>query len=107
MGAVLYYGYYPKEIAKTEYFPFLNQYPDGNEMNGKHLKKEFIEILNKDGQFNEEGDCWIFTDINKIMELAKYADERMCDYVCNPNDYYYSNKDVVDINNSVFIIWHR
>jgi len=103
MGATLYFHRYPKACDNPKIIPFLSIF-DFQNCNGK-LPKEFYDSCREFGEYNAEGDCYIFRDNIRLFEFAerKEVPASIADYI---SGVYPSPRDP-DYEDSIFIIWIR
>lgn len=95
MGATIYYDYYPKKCNDADIIPYLNEYRNEEDINGKHLSEEFYEELRKNGKHYTGSNCYV---LNNPIEFAglQYCPDQISDYICEN----YNEHDC-------FIIWIR
>ena len=99
MGRTLYCAYYPKKCNDKEILPFLECYDSRLcELNGKHVPENFYKTCRELSEYDEDNDCYIFSDSAKLLEFAgrESTPSTLSDCICeNYNDNY------------IFIIWIR
>ena len=97
MGVSLYCNYYPNKCNDAEILPFLSTDTD-MDWNGKHMPVGFYDNCRELATYNEDANCYIFADVNKLFEFAGRTEtpSDMSDYITNNYQ-----KDWV------FIIWVR
>lgn len=105
MGIDLHYGFYSKKCNDKEVLPYLDasnydaDYGTTRWFNGKHMPEGFYDTCREFAIDDEENNCYIFDDVNRLFEFASRPEVpvRMSDYITNCYD------DKVPI----FIIWIR
>lgn len=96
MGVTLYYDYYPKECHNDKILKYLKK-DEGGDCSGKR-SENFYEQCNACADWNEYGQCWIFSDVYKLFQFAAEQDVPAC------MSYYIAQWFA---NDMVFIIWKR
>lgn len=96
MSVTLYYDYYPKECNNDKILERLKE-NEGGDCSGKR-SENFYEWCNACADWNTYGQCWIFSDANKLFQFAAEQDVPpfMADYITR----WFAD-------DMVFIIWKR
>ena len=69
MSATLYYRFYPKKCMDKDILPFLDYY-NSYDLHGNHMPKGFYDVCRELSVRDEENECYIFDDYNKLFEFA-------------------------------------
>ena len=97
MSVDLHYQYYPVECIHPRVLPYLNMeldlWCDGNRM-----PEGFYMTCDQYGDWDEQNDCWIFMEANKLFEFARRAE--VPDVIASYITVYYNSDEV-------FILWKR
>ena len=97
MSRTVYCGYYPNKCNDNDILKYLN-YDSIYDCSYDHLSDDFYKNCRALAEYNEESDCYIFTDMMKLFTFAesKETPVSMSDYITDEYQQDY-----------VFILWIR
>lgn len=106
MSVNLHWEYYPKECNNKLILPFLT-YETGRWLSGKSVSKEFYASCDELGKWDDDNECWIFTDVTNLFKFAVRTEVPtvMSDFITECEYLLYSG--IKHKSDDIFVVWKR